>query len=43
MSLLKKIKEKNRKEQFEPGFFSVIFNPNYFNRRAIYSGIKETF
>ncbi|HKB45788.1 MAG TPA: class I SAM-dependent methyltransferase [Chitinophagaceae bacterium] len=41
MGLLKKIKDKNRKEQFEPGFFSIIFNPNYFNRRAIYSGIKK--
>ena len=35
------LKDKNRREQFMPTFFSIIFNPYYFNRRAIYTGIKK--
>lgn len=41
MGLLKWIKDKNRKHQFEPGLFGLIFNPYYFNRKAISSGIKK--
>lgn len=41
MSFLKWIKKKNRKEQFEPGLFALIFNPYFFNRRAIFRGIKK--
>jgi len=41
MGLVTWLKEKNRKEQFKPGLFGIIFNPYYFNRRAIYQGIKK--
>ncbi len=41
MNILQRIKYKNRQEQFKPGLFSIVFNPYYFNRRAIYKGIKK--
>ena len=41
MGLIKWLKEKNIKHQFEPGLFGLVFNPYYFNRRAISSGIKK--
>ena len=41
MSFIAWLKEKNRKEQFEPGLFALFFNPYYFNRKAIYTGIKK--
>ncbi len=41
MNFIQLVRTKNRQEQFKPGLFSVFFNPYYFNRRAIYKGIKE--
>lgn len=41
MGIIKWLKEKNTKNQFEPGFFGLVFNPYYFNRKAIYNGIKK--
>ena len=35
------LKDRNRKEQFYPTAYSVVFNPYYFNRRAIHRGIKK--
>lgn len=41
MNLIQKLKIRNKKEQFMPSIFAFIFNPYYFNRRAIYLGIKS--
>ena len=38
--MISRFKKFYRKEQFEPSWFSLIFNPYYFNRKSIYNGIK---
>lgn len=39
MSLLRTLKEINRRETFRPGFLGLIINANYFIKRGIYKGI----
>lgn len=41
MKILEMLKERNRKEQFYPTAYSLVFNPYYFNRRAIHRGIMK--
>ncbi len=39
--MLSFLKNKYRKEQFKPSWFSIIFNAYYFNRKTIYSGLQK--
>lgn len=41
MKILERLKERNRREQFYPTAYSLVFNPYYFNRRAIHRGITK--
>ena len=41
MGLLERFKRYNRREQFRPGLYSIVFNPNCLNRRAIFSGLRK--
>ncbi|MFM7218026.1 MAG: class I SAM-dependent methyltransferase [Bacteroidota bacterium] len=40
MHLLNKLKEFNRKQQFEPGLFSLLTNANHFIKSGVYKGVK---
>lgn len=41
MLSLRKLKQINRKQQFQPGLFGLFINPNYFIKKGVYEGVRK--